>query len=72
MVILMQHNTKSSRTNAAGYLDPTAATAIANVTAEEKSLNLLIYVLKYIIERSGFELVGRIVLKNKESGRVYR
>lgn len=68
----MQHNPKSNNTNAAGYLDPTAATAIANVTAEEKSLNVLIYVLKYIIEHSGFELVGRITLRNKESGRVYR
>ena len=68
----MQHNPKSNNTNAAGYLDPTASAAIENVTAEEKSLNLLIYVLKYIIDRSGFELVGRIVLKNKESGRVYR
>lgn len=68
----MQHNPKSNNTNAAGYLDPTAATAIANVTTEEKSLNLLIYVLKYIIDRAGFELVGRITLRNKESGRVYR
>lgn len=68
----MQHNTKSNRTNAMGYLDPTASTAIANVTEEEKSLNLLVYVLKYIIDRAGFELVGRIVLKNKKSGRVYR
>lgn len=68
----MQHNPKKDNTNAAGYLDPTAAKAIANVTEEEKSLNLLIYVLKYIIDRSGFELVGRIVLKHKKSGRVYR
>ncbi len=68
----MQHNPKSNRTNAAGYLDPTAAKALANVAEEEKSLNLLVYVLKYIIDRSGFELVGRIVLKNKKSGKVYR
>lgn len=68
----MQHNTKSDRTNASGYLDPTAAKAIANVTEEEKSLNLLVYVLKYIIDRAGFELVGRITLKNKKSGRIYK
>lgn len=68
----MQHNPKNNRTNAAGYLDPTAAAAIANVTKEEKNLNLLVYVIKYIIDRSGFELVGRITLKCKESGRVYK
>lgn len=68
----MQHNPKSNNTNAAGYLDPTAATAIANVTTEEKNLNRLVYVLKYIISHSEFELVNRIELKHKESGRVYR
>ena len=72
MLNRMQHNTKNNKTNAEGYLDPTASAAISNVTEEEKSLNLLIYVLKYIIDRAGFELVGRIVLKNKQSGRVYR
>lgn len=68
----MQHNPKSSNTNAAGYLDPTAATAIENVTTEEKNLNRLVYVLKYIIAHSEFELVNRIELRSKESGRVYK
>lgn len=68
----MQHNPKSNNTNAAGYLDPTASAAITNISDEEKEHNRLIYVLKYIIKRSKFDLEGRIVLRSKESGRLYR
>lgn len=68
----MQHNPKSNNTNSAGYLDPTASKAIAAVDEEEKELNRLVYVLKYIIKRSKFDLEGRIVLRSKESGRLYK
>lgn len=62
--------------NQDGYKDPTAFQAIKQVIkeeeTEEKQLATLIFVLKYIINMAGFELNGRIELKNKKSGRVYK
>lgn len=62
--------------NQDGYKDPTAFQAIKQVIkeeeTEEKQLATLVFVLKYIISMTGFELIGRIELKNKKSGRVYR
>lgn len=62
--------------NQDGYKDPTAFQAIKQVIkeeeTEEKQLATLVFVLKYIINMTGFELIGRIELKNKKSGRVYK
>ena len=33
---------------------------------------MLIKVLKYIISKSGFELVSRIEIKDKKTGRVFK
>lgn len=64
------------RKNAEGYSDPTALTAIKNIIAEEqeeqKQLSTLVHCLKYIIRLAGFELVGRVELRNTKSGRTYR
>ena len=38
----------------------------------EKRLNTLIFVLKYIIRLAGFELLNRIELKDRQTGREYR
>jgi hypothetical protein len=54
------------------YVDLTANTAIRNVMAEEAECNRLLKTLKYIIGLSGFELVERIQLRNRRSGRVYK
>ena len=62
--------------NAEGYSDPTAFMGIQPVVKQEADLEgkvaFLIKVLKFIIRQSGFELVGRIVLKDKETGKVFR
>lgn len=62
--------------NAEGYPDPTAYHAIKRVTQEENELdakvNLLIKVLKFIISESGFELLARIELRDKKTGRCFR
>lgn len=62
--------------NAEGYSDPTAFQAIKAVIAEEqdeqKQLNTLVFVLKYIIRLAGFELTSRMELRNTKSGRTYR
>lgn len=62
--------------NGEGYRDPTAGEAVGKVAREEKKRNeavtSLITMLKQIISLAGFELVGRIVLKDKETGKEYR
>jgi hypothetical protein len=39
---------------------------------QQRRLNNLIFVLKYIIRLAGFELLNRIELKDKRNGREYR
>lgn len=63
--------------NAEGYADPTAYNAIKKVSAEghealDAKVNTLIKVLKFIIAESGFELVARIELRDRKTGRLFR
>jgi len=62
------------RKNNEGYSDPTAYEGLKPVIAEEnnffKEVSTLISVLKFIIDKSGFELINRIELKDKKTGRV--
>lgn len=58
--------------NQSGCADPTTYRALKNLSDEEKKVNFLIKVLKYIIRESGFELLNRIELQNTETGRIYR
>lgn len=63
------------RRNAEGYVDPTAYAALKSIVNDEraeKKAAYLISVLKYIIRESGFELVNRIELKHKRTGRIFR
>lgn len=62
--------------NGEGYSDPTAyeglKTVIREETEQQKRLNTLIFVLKYIIRLAGFELLNRIEIKDSKTGREYR
>lgn len=64
------------RRNSEGYYDPTAYMGLKPIIDEENALerevNMLIKVLKYIISKSGFELVSRIELRDKKTGRTFR
>ena len=63
------------RRNAEGYVDPTAYAALKSIVNDEraeKKAAYLVSVLKYIIKESGFELVNRIELKHKRTGRIFR
>lgn len=57
--------------NAEGYSDPTAYKAIINIESEQRA-DKLINVLKYVIKTSGFDLVERIHLRDKRTGREYK
>lgn len=39
---------------------------------QQKRLNTLIFVLKYIIRLAGYDLLNRIELKDRKTGREYR
>lgn len=62
--------------NHEGYTDKTAGQAIQRVDAEERRRNgeagVLIAMLKQIISLAGFELVGRIELKDRQTGKEYK
>lgn len=67
--------------NSEGYPDPTAGTAYSNMQREQRQqqeaerltvIGRLIPVLKQTAELAGFEVVGRITLRDKETGREYR
>ncbi len=61
--------------NAEGYVDPTAYAALQSIVNDEKAENkaaYLISVLKFIIRESGFELLNRIELRDKRTGRDFR
>lgn len=64
------------RKNREGYNDPTAYAALLKIRKEEieqqRQVSELIYVLKYIIDKSGFELAARIELRDKRTGKEFR
>ncbi len=60
------------RKNASGYSDSTAYQAIKNVENEDERFHKLLDTIFNICELSGFHLEERIVLKDKNTGKVYR
>ena len=77
----MAHDNKSSLyKNSEGYLDPTVGEAMSNIAAEQRrkqaarlaAISALIPILRQTAELVGFEIVGRVVLLDKESGKKYR
>lgn len=67
--------------NSEGYRDPTAAIAIRNTqhhqTAgdwdrERERISDLIHAIRAVAAVGGFEIVGRVVVKDKKTGKVYR
>lgn len=62
--------------NSEGYYDPTAYEGLKSIIKEEahqqKRVSELIQVLKYIVDKAGFDVVNRIALKDKKTGKEYR
>lgn len=67
---------KNPKLNAEGYKDTTAYLGMRNVIREEKEIDKragnLLKVLKYIICVAGFELIGRVQLRDNKTGKEYR
>lgn len=62
--------------NSEGYADPTAYHGLKNIIQEEdevqKQVSQLVYLLKGVADMAGFEVVGRITLKHKQTRKVFR
>lgn len=63
--------------NDKGYADPTAyqgieAAATSEYRARFDAIAALIHTVKYICELAGFEVVGRITLRHRQSGDIYK
>lgn len=62
--------------NSEGYPDPTAYYALKPIIKEENELNKkvhnLVNTLKFIVDWAGFEFIGRIQIRHKQSGKEFR
>ncbi len=67
---------KDDRKNAEGYNDPTAYNAIKNVEQEQDKDDMrfhqLLNTLFSLCELADFHIEGRVVLKDKRTGKVWR
>lgn len=64
------------RRNAEGYPDVTAYLGTKNVIQEENEAERkkkdLIHTFRLLADMAGFEIAGRITIKHKKTGRVFR
>ena len=65
--------------NDSGCPDPTAYEAMKHIQCEEKRLNrvdsdahTVVTTIKNILDLAGFELVERIQIRHKKSGKIFR
>lgn len=58
--------------NAEGYRDPTADQAVRHVDRTPDHVMEVIHALRIVASLAGFEIVDRIALRDKASGKEYR
>ncbi|MDC7288519.1 hypothetical protein NXH76_11955 [Blautia schinkii] len=58
--------------NGSGVKDYTAAHAIRKADCQPQEVNRLIEIIKNVADLAGYEIEGRIALKNKKTRKVYR
>lgn len=62
--------------NSEGYADPTAYLGTKDIIREEQEIEKLnhkvIQSFRLLVDLAGFEIIGRITLKHKKSGKVFR
>lgn len=67
---------KDPRLNSSGYKDPTAYKALRHISLEEfkidKRAKDVVGIVKKIVKTMGFEVIGRIQIRDIESRKEYR
>lgn len=66
-----------NRLNGSGYIDNTAFEAVSHVTHEEKqrrddAAHEVIKETKALIRGRGFDVIGRIAIRDQQTGKKYR
>lgn len=57
--------------NGENYYDPTPYQAYKNLSADRERVTKLIKTIQSVAHLAGFEIVGRITLRDKTTGRKY-
>lgn len=60
------------RRNASGCFDPTAYQAIKNIDRENENFHKLLHTIFEIVDSYDFEVEGRIILRDRNTGKVWR
>ena len=67
---------KIPRLNASKYPDPTAhdalQAALDEQTEDERRIRKVISTVKNVLDFAGFDLVARIEIRDKKTGKIYR
>ena len=75
-VFSLMGDKRNPKYNQSGCADPTAYEAIKNVSKEEqeleKKVHKLVNVIKFIIDWAGFDLIARIEIKDKKTGKEFK
>lgn len=62
--------------NSEGYSDPTAGVAMGSAKKQEQEIDKLNHKVmqsfRLLLDLAGFEIVGRVTLKHKKSGRIFK
>ena len=69
---MVQSDKNNPYFNSEGYPDPTAYAIIKKEQDLDKKVGLLVKVLKAIIYLCEFELVERIILMDKKTGKIFK
>jgi len=75
----MNHENNMGR-NAEHYADPTPAAALRNISKDERQkeavrldrIGSIVPLLRQMADIAGFEIIGRIPLRDKATGKEYR
>lgn len=74
--VIQMGNVQNPHNNSSGLPDPTAHDALHPIIKQEaeseRKVNFLIKMIKFIIRESGFELLNRIEIKEKSTGKVFK
>ena len=66
----MYHN--NPRMNSEGYNDPTAYAAIKNADREYDRVKKVLKAIFVVCELAGFDVEGRVALRDKRTGKVWK
>ena len=64
--------TKNPKRNASGCLDLTAYEAMKHIEEKQERISKLVGCIKRMCELAGYDIIGRIVLEDRETGEIWR